>query len=36
LNLYKENVFENLIIYQKLIDINGLGKEEMGLVKAWV
>jgi len=33
----KENIFENLITcYQKLIDINVIGKEEMGLVKAWV
>lgn len=33
----KENICENLITcYQKLIDINVIGKEEMGLLKAWV
>lgn len=33
----KEYIFDNLITcYQKLIDINVIGKEEMGLLKAWV
>ena len=33
----KENICENLIIcYQKLIDINVIGKEEMALLKAWI
>ncbi len=31
------NIYENLIIcYQKLIDINVIGKEEMTLLKAWI
>jgi hypothetical protein len=33
----KENIGENLITcYQKLIDINVIGKEEMPLLKAWI
>lgn len=33
----KENIHENLIIcYQKLVDINVIGKEEMTLLKAWI
>ncbi len=33
----QENICENLITcYQKLIDINVIGKEEMGLLKAWI
>jgi hypothetical protein len=33
----KENIFENLIsCYQKLIEINVIGKEEMDLLKAWI
>lgn len=33
----KENIYDNLITcYQKLIDINVVGKEEMTLLKAWI
>jgi hypothetical protein len=33
----KENISENLITcYQKLVDINVIGKEEMILLKAWI
>lgn len=33
----KDNIFDNLIVcYQKLIDINVIGKEEMPLLKAWI
>ena len=33
----QENICENLITcYQKLIDINVIGKEEMGLLKVWI
>lgn len=33
----QENICDNLITcYQKLIDINVIGKEEMGLLKAWI
>lgn len=33
----KENINENLITcYQKLVDINVIGKEEMTLLKAWI
>lgn len=33
----KENISDNLITcYQKLIDIDVVGKEEMGLLKAWI
>jgi hypothetical protein len=33
----KENIFENLrTCYQKLIDINVIGKEEMTLLNAWI
>ena len=33
----KDNISENLITcYQKLIDINVIGKEEMTLLKAWI
>jgi STELLO glycosyltransferases len=33
----QENMFDNLITcYQKLIDINVIGKDEMTLLKAWV
>lgn len=33
----KENISDNLITcYQKLIDINVIGKEEMALLKAWI
>ena len=33
----KENICDNLITcYQKLIDINVIGKEEMTLLKAWI
>jgi hypothetical protein len=33
----KENIYDNLITcYQKLIDINVIGKEEITLLKAWI
>ena len=33
----KENISENLITcYQKLVDINVIGKEEMILLNAWI
>ena len=33
----QSNIYENLIIcYQKLIDINVIGKEEMPLLQAWI
>jgi hypothetical protein len=33
----KDNISENLVTcYQKLIDINVIGKEEMTLLKAWI
>ncbi len=33
----KENIYENLVTcYQKLIDINVVGKEEMSLLNAWI
>jgi hypothetical protein len=32
-----ENIFDNMILcYQKLIDMNVVGKEEMTLLKAWI
>jgi len=33
----QENIYDNLITcYQKLIDINVIGKEEMALLKTWI